>query len=111
MSLESRLGPDGAPLPQPRQEYDQRNIEAQWTKARRLHWLTILGPELAAAAGGAEAAKAAGAARVETKQDCLIEQSTDDVGDSLGFDWHGRTRNLRRWLWPHTIQNPADGPV
>jgi hypothetical protein len=110
MSAEARFAPDGRPL-RHRTDFDQLASEALWTRARRLYWTTLLGPELAATAGGAGAARAAGAARVEDRHGCLIVQSTDDVADSLAFDWHARTRNLRRWLWPHTIQNPGDGPV
>jgi hypothetical protein len=35
--------------------------ELFFTKARRAYWLTILGPDLASAAGGVEAARTTGA--------------------------------------------------
>jgi hypothetical protein len=110
LSAEARFGPDGRPL-RHRADFDQLASEALWTRARRLYWSTLLGPDLVAASGGASAARAAGAARVDERHGCLIVQTTADVTDSLSLDWHARTAGLRRWLWPHTIQNPADGPV
>jgi hypothetical protein len=100
---------DGNPVPY-RLDFDMTHDTELFTKARRAYWLTILGPELAAAAGGVEAARATGAARVEQRGDCLIVQATDDVRDCLTSDWPARSAALRRWIWPHTIQNPVDAP-
>jgi hypothetical protein len=100
---------NGNPIPH-RLDFDAVRYTEFFTKARRAYWLTILGPELAAAAGGVEAARATGAARVEQRGDCLIVQATDDVRDCLAPDWPARSAALRRWIWPHTIQNPIDAP-
>jgi hypothetical protein len=109
MQFHSVLGPDGRPIPE-RLGFDQTKAEERFSKARRAYWTTILGPDLAAAAGGVEAARATGAVRVETRGECLIVQSTDDVADFLAPDWPARAAKIRRWIWPHTIQNPADAP-
>lgn len=86
--------------------YDQRQDYEYWTKARAPYWLTILGPTLAEAAGPPPST----AAHVERRGDCLIVQSTEDVLDYLSPDWPHRANDIRRWLWPHTIQNPAYAP-
>jgi hypothetical protein len=110
MQSKTVLDENGQMVPQ-RLSFDARtDPELLFTKARRAYWLTILGPELAAAAGGVEAARATGAARVEQRGDCLIVQATDDVRDCLAPDWPARSAALRCWIWPHTIQNPADAP-
>jgi hypothetical protein len=103
------LGDDGKPL-EDRLDFDQRRSWQLFAKARRAYWLTILGHDLAAAAGGSHGARSTEAARVEMKGDCLIVQTTDEIVDSLAADWPARTAKLRRWIWPHTIQNPADAP-
>lgn len=97
------LGDVGPPH---RFSYDSRHEYELWTKARAPYWITILGPALATAAG----APPSTAARVERRGDCLIVQSTDDVLDYLSPDWPRLANDIRRWLWPHTIQNPAYAP-
>jgi hypothetical protein len=103
------LGDDGKPM-EDRLDFDQRRSWQLFAKARRAYWLTILGHDLAAAAGGIQGARSSEAVRVEMKGDCLIVQTTDEIVDSLAADWPARTAKLRRWIWPHTIQNPADAP-
>lgn len=45
-----------------RWRYDSRNNRLLWEKVRWVYWATLLGPRLAAEAGGAPAARTAGAA-------------------------------------------------
>jgi hypothetical protein len=78
-------------------------------KCRRLYWTTLLGPELTAAAGGADAARAAGALDVRETSGSLVFQAMDGPPlDSLDPAFLAATVRLRRWLWPHTFQNPLD---
>ena len=75
----------------------------------RLYWTTLLGPGLAAAAGGAEAARIAGGRDVREVAGSLVFQATDGPPqDSLDPEFLAATAKLRRWLWPHTFQNPLD---
>ncbi|NVB84155.1 MAG: hypothetical protein HOV81_37615, partial [Kofleriaceae bacterium] len=109
MQPEPGFGPDGKPV-RGRLWFDQGRWEEAWTLARRAYWTTILGPDLVAATGGIEAARSTGAARVEMRSGCLVVQSTSDVNDYLSPGWPERALPIRRWLWPHTIQNPFDDP-
>ena len=78
-------------------------------KVRRLYWSTLLGPTLAVAAGGAEAARAAGAHEVqEIGGSLLIRAMPGPPRDSLDPAFLAATTGLRRWLWPHSFQNPLD---
>lgn len=98
------------PLFQRRREHDWWMNEAVIrTKCRRLYWTTMLGPTLASAAGGAEAARAAGALDVREVNGSLIFQAmAGPPRDSLDPEFLAATVRLRRWLWPHTFQNPLD---
>ncbi len=79
-----------------------------WTHARRLYSVNLFGPELARKLGGAEAARAAGALEVTEKHGALIVRATEEILDSHDPEFFRQTVRLRRWLWPHTIQNPMD---
>ena len=98
------------PLFQQRREHDWwMNKGVLRTKCRRLYWTTMLGPTLASAAGGAEAARAAGALDVREVNGSLIFQAmAGPPRDSLDPEFLAATVRLRRWLWPHTFQNPLD---
>jgi hypothetical protein len=95
----------------------QRRREHDWwmnqailrTKCRRLYWTTLLGPALAQAAGGADAARDAGAFDVRGVNGSLIVRAMEGPPrDSLDPEFLAATVRLRRWLWPHTFQNPLD---
>lgn len=101
------FGPDGTPM-MDRLTFDSRNREKLWRLARRAYWTTILGPALMGVAD-AEAARAAGAERVETRGECLVVKVTGDVADSFAPQWNARSARIRQWVWPYTIQNPFDG--
>lgn len=76
---------------------------------RRLYWKTLLGPTLAAAAGGAAAARAAGALDVRELDGSIVFQAMPGPPrDSLDPEFLAATTALRRWLWPHTFKNPLD---
>lgn len=95
---------------QQRREHDWwRNKDEIRRKCRRLYWTTLLGPALTAAAGGAEAARAAGALNVREINGSIVFQAMEGPPrDSLDPEFLAATTKLRRWLWPHTFQNPLD---
>lgn len=101
---------DQPPLFQQRYEHDWwRNQGEVWTRCRRLYWKTLLGPTLATAAGGAAAARAAGALELEEINGALLFRAMQGPPrDSLDPEFLAATTSLRRWLWPHTFQNPLD---
>jgi hypothetical protein len=95
----------------------QRRREHDWwmnqailrTKCRRLYWTTLLGPALTQAAGGADAARDAGALDVrEVNGSVIVRAMEGPPRDSLDPEFLAATVRLRRWLWPHTFQNPLD---
>jgi hypothetical protein len=90
--------------------YDARSERLLGERARRVYWATLLGPRLAAAAGGVTAAQAQGAAQANEIRGSLVMCATSRIADSLSPEFPSHTQNLRRWLWPLLIQNPADAP-
>lgn len=94
---------------QARHAHDWRLYLDTWTLCRRLYWKTLLGPTLAAAAGGADAARAAGALDLRELDGSLLFQAMPGPPrDSLDPEFLAATTSLRRWLWPHTFKNPLD---
>ena len=94
---------------QARHAHDWRLYLDTWTLCRRLYWKTLLGPTLAAAAGGASAARAAGALDLrELGGSLLFQAMPGPPRDSLDPEFLAATTSLRRWLWPHTFKNPLD---
>ena len=94
---------------QARHDHDWRLQHELWTLCRRLYWKTLLGPTLAAAAGGADAARAAGALDLrEIDGSLLFQAMPGPPRDSLDPEFLAATTSLRRWLWPHTFKNPLD---
>ena len=92
-----------------RRAHDWRFPRRAWTLCRRLYWKTLLGPTLAAAAGGADAARAAGALDLrEIDGSLLFQAMPGPPRDSLDPEFLAATTSLRRWLWPHTFKNPLD---
>lgn len=92
-----------------RHEHDWRYPKRAWTALRRLYWATLLGPKFAAAAGGASAARVSGALNIQETDDSLLFQAMEGPPrDSLDPEFLAATTRLRRWLWPHTFQNPLD---
>lgn len=92
-----------------RSDHDWRFPVDAWRMLRRLYWTTLLGPTLAAAAGGAAAARAAGAVEVQEVGGAIIVRAmAGPPRDSLDPEFLAATLRLRRWLWPHTFKNPLD---
>ena len=61
------------------------------------------------AVGGAEAARAAGALDVREVNGSLTFRAMEGPPrDSRDPEFLAATLPLRRWLWPHTFQNPLD---
>jgi hypothetical protein len=79
----------------------------RWTKARRLYPITLLGPKLASQVSASDAL-AAGALAVKEINGSLLIDAYPTVVETWDPDYLRATVNLRKWLWPHTIQNPAD---
>jgi len=77
------------------------------TKARRLYPITLLGPKLASQVTAAEAV-AAGALAVKEINGSLLIDAYPTVVETWDPEFLKATVELRKWLWPHTIQNPAD---
>jgi len=94
---------------QARWAYDGRENTELWRKAKRVYSTTILGPKLAEQAGGAAAARAAGALNIVEIGGSVIFNATTEIMDSLSPEFLDETRGVRSWLWPLTIQNPLDG--
>jgi hypothetical protein len=95
------------------------HIQARWQgerkvmrhireKPRRIYWRTLLGRKMAATVGGAAAARAAGAELVEEIDGSLLFGVGALPSEALRADYGERTRGLRQWIWPHSIQNPVD---
>lgn len=92
-----------------RWEFDARRALNLWQKARRLYPVTLLGPSLAVQAGGAASARAAGALEARAIAGSILVRATSEILDATSPEFLAATASLRRWLWPHTIQNPVDG--
>jgi hypothetical protein len=82
-------------------------LDNYWTMARRLYPITLLGPKLASQVTAAEA-RAAGALAVKEINGSLLIDAYPTVVETWDPEFLKATVELRRWLWPHTIQNPAD---
>lgn len=95
---------------QQRREHDRvPNQRLLRTQIRRLYAITLLGRQLADAAGGGDAARAAGALDLrEIDGSLLFRAMPGPPLDSLDPAFLAATTSLRRWLWPHTFQNPLD---
>ncbi len=79
-----------------------------WQKARRVYWITLIGPALAQQVVGVPAAITAGAIEVTEVAGSLIFAATKNIEDSLDLDFSHKTHRLRDWLWSYLIQNPHD---
>ena len=77
------------------------------SKARRIYPITLLGPKLAGQVAAADA-RAAGALAVEEINGSLLIDAYPTVVETWDPGFLKATVELRRWLWPHTIENPAD---
>lgn len=79
-----------------------------WTHARRAYPVTLLGAEISAEVGGADAVRATGVAQVEELGGTLLITVTEHLTDPLDTEFRRASKAFRQLLWPHTIQNPAE---
>jgi hypothetical protein len=86
---------------------DRKFASDRWTKARRLYPITLLGPKLASQVSAADA-RNAGALALEEINGSLLIDAYPSVVETWDPEFLKATVELRRWLWPYTIQNPAD---
>jgi len=93
--------PDRYPMPRGDSPRDRL------TKARRLYPITLLGPKLASRLSAADAT-AAGALAVREINGSLLIDASPTIVETWDPDFLRATVELRRWLWPYTIQNEAD---
>lgn len=91
-----------------RWSFDSGRKRALWDKARRLYSVTLIGPALAETLGGKAAAENAGALTVEEIAGGMLVRATDTLLSPYDEGFLGKTVTLREWLWPESIQNPAD---
>jgi hypothetical protein len=75
---------------------------------RRLYPVTIIGPELWAKLPPMPATSAP--ATVEDLGDCKMLTCWPELVEPHDPAFLAGTSALRRWIWPYTIQNPADDP-
>jgi hypothetical protein len=105
MHMSHNIGEEPKPF-QDRIGFDMR-LDNYWTKARRLYPITLLGPKLASQVSASDAL-AAGALAVQEINGSLLIDAYPTVVETWDPEYLKATVNLRKWLWPHTIQNPAD---
>ena len=77
------------------------------TKLRRLYPITLLGRRFASPAN-AELLRNAGARRVEPIGESLIVEADAPMMPAWSPEFLASTVDLRRLLWPFSLQNPAD---
>jgi hypothetical protein len=75
---------------------------------RRLYPVTIIGPELWAKLPPVPETGAA--VTVEDLGNCKMLTCWPELVEPHDPAFLKGTKELRRWIWPHTIQNPADDP-
>ncbi|MCE9573524.1 MAG: hypothetical protein K8W52_10235 [Deltaproteobacteria bacterium] len=95
-----------APAFRDRMSFDRKDY-LRWEKARRLYPVTLLGPKLASQVT-ADQATAAGAIAVQEINGSLLIDAYPTIVETWDPEFLRATLELRRWLWPNTIQNPAD---
>jgi hypothetical protein len=75
---------------------------------RRLYAVTIIGPELWAKLPPVPETSAA--VTVQDLGNCKMLTCWPELVEPHDPAFLKGTKELRRWIWPHTIQNPADDP-
>jgi hypothetical protein len=92
-----------------RLRYDDRNYDDSKRLLRRLYPVTIIGPELWAKLP-ALPEETGTAVKVEDLGNCKMLTCWPELVEPHDPAFLAGTKALRRWVWPHTIQNPADEP-
>ncbi len=88
--------------------FDSRHSD-ELTKLRRLYPVTIIGPAIWATLPPLPATDPP--LVVRDLADCKMITAWPTLTDPHDLDFLLGTRDLRRWLWPYTIGNPADDPA
>lgn len=100
--LSSAIGADA----EKRISFDSMNASTALHLLRRLYPVTIIGPAIWAALPPLPAVEPP--LVVRDLADCKMVTAWPTLVDPHDLQFLLGTRELRRWLWPHTIQNPAD---
>jgi hypothetical protein len=87
-------------------EWDGWKWRLSHTKLRRLYPITIIGPEIWAALPPMP--RFDPMPTIEDLGDCKVLTAWPTLCDPRDPDFLRANRALRAWLWPFTIQNPAD---
>lgn len=90
-------------------QFDAMHTPEAQTKLRRLYPVTIIGPDLWATLPPLPTADPP--LVVRDLADCKMVTAWPTLTDPHDLAFLLGTRDLRRWLWPYTIQNPADDPA
>jgi hypothetical protein len=88
--------------------YDDLNYNDSKRLLRRLYPVTIIGPELWAKLPPLPETGAP--VTVEDLGNCKMLTCWPELVEPHDPAFLAGTSALRRWIWPHTIQNPADDP-
>lgn len=88
--------------------FDARHRDDASLKLRRLYPVTIIGPAIWATLPPLPAVEPP--LVVRELGDCKMVTAWPTLVDPHDPQFLLGTRELRRWLWPHTIGNPADDP-
>lgn len=88
--------------------FDSQHCD-DFTKLRRLYPVTIIGPDLWATLPPLPTTDPP--LVVRDLADCKMVTAWPSLTDPHDLAFLLGTRDLRRWLWPYTIQNPADDPA
>jgi len=96
---------DPDPSRRERLRVDERSFHVKY-KLRRLYPITIIGPAIWAQLPPMPAFDPM--PTVEELGDCKIVTAWPELCDPRDPAFLRGTRALREWLWPYTIQNPAD---
>lgn len=92
-----------------RLSFDALHPREAETKLRRLYPVTIIGPDLWATLPPLPTTDPP--LVVRDLADCKMVTAWPTLTDPHDLAFLLGTRDLRRWLWPYTIQNPADDPA
>jgi hypothetical protein len=93
---------------QVRLKYDGLHYRRSKRLLRRLYPVTIIGPELWAKLPPMPSVDQA--PKVEDLGNCKMLTCWPDLVEPHDPAFLAGTAALRRWIWPYTIQNPADDP-
>lgn len=97
------------PVFRKRISFDSMHSHEALTKLRRLYPVTIIGPAIWATLPPLPATDPP--LVVRDLADCKMITAWPTLTDPHDLDFLLGTRDLRRWLWPYTIGNPADDPA